>query len=65
MSEGLKLEKGQCLGIDHGYFGIDTSRDYDYYATNLKDAKVWVMPHGNVTLPVVKAAELPTIPSSG
>ncbi len=30
-----------------------------------KDAKVWVMPHGNVTLPVVKAAELPTIPSSG
>jgi len=28
-----------------------------------KDAKVWVMPHGNVTLPVVKAAELPTIPS--
>lgn len=30
-----------------------------------KDAKVWVMPHGNATLPVVKAAELPTIPSSG
>ncbi|MDH5783478.1 MAG: nickel-dependent lactate racemase [Candidatus Bathyarchaeota archaeon] len=30
-----------------------------------KDAKVWVMPHGNVTLPVVKAAELPTIPSRG
>lgn len=28
-----------------------------------KDARVWVMPHGNVTLPVVKAAELPTIPS--
>ncbi len=28
-----------------------------------KDAKVWVMPHGNTTLPVVKAAELPTIPS--
>jgi len=26
-----------------------------------KDARVWVMPHGNVTLPVVKAAELPTI----
>jgi nickel-dependent lactate racemase len=30
-----------------------------------KDAKVWVMPHGNVTLPEVKAAELPTIPSHG
>jgi nickel-dependent lactate racemase len=30
-----------------------------------KDAKVWVMPHGNATLPVVKAAELPTIPSRG
>lgn len=30
-----------------------------------KDAKVWVMPHGNATLPVVKAAEFPTIPSSG
>lgn len=30
-----------------------------------KDAKVWVMPHGNVTLPVVKAAEIPTIPSRG
>jgi nickel-dependent lactate racemase len=30
-----------------------------------KDVKVWVMPHGNVTLPVVKAAELPTIPSRG
>ncbi len=30
-----------------------------------KDAKVWVMPHGNVTLPVVKTAELPTIPSRG
>ena len=30
-----------------------------------KDAKVWIMPHGNVTLPVVKAAELPTIPSRG
>lgn len=30
-----------------------------------KDAKVWVMPHGNITLPVVKAAELPTIPSRG
>jgi nickel-dependent lactate racemase len=30
-----------------------------------KDAKVWVMPHGNATLPVVKAAELPTIQSSG
>lgn len=29
-----------------------------------KDARVWVMPHGNVTLPVVKAAELPTILSS-
>ncbi len=28
-----------------------------------KDAKVWVMPHGNTTFPVVKAAELPTIPS--
>ncbi len=30
-----------------------------------KDARVWVMPHGNITLPVVKAAELPTIPSHG
>ncbi len=30
-----------------------------------KDAKVWVMPHGNVTLPVAKATELPTIPSLG
>ncbi len=30
-----------------------------------KDAKVWVMLHGNATLPVVKTAELPTIPSSG
>ena len=30
-----------------------------------KDAKVWVMPHGNITLPVVKAAELPTTPSRG
>jgi nickel-dependent lactate racemase len=30
-----------------------------------KDAKVWVMPHGNVTLPILKAAKLPTIPSSG
>jgi len=30
-----------------------------------KDAKVWVMPHGNATLPVVKAAELQTIPSRG
>ncbi len=30
-----------------------------------KDAKVWVMPHGNATLPVIKAAELPTIPSRG
>jgi nickel-dependent lactate racemase len=35
------------------------------FSTAGKDAKVWVMPHGNVTLPVVKAAELPTIPSSG
>ncbi|MGD8506660.1 MAG: nickel-dependent lactate racemase [Candidatus Bathyarchaeota archaeon] len=29
-----------------------------------KDAKVWVMPHGNVTLPMVKAAELPMVSSS-
>ena len=35
------------------------------FSTAGKDAKVWVMPHGNVTLPVVKAAELPTIPSRG
>ncbi|MFQ6074071.1 MAG: nickel-dependent lactate racemase [Candidatus Bathyarchaeia archaeon] len=30
-----------------------------------KDAKVWVMPHGNVTLPLVKPAELPTVTSHG
>jgi nickel-dependent lactate racemase len=30
-----------------------------------KDAKVWVMPHGSITLPVVRAVELPTIPSRG
>ena len=35
------------------------------FSTAGKDAKVWVMPHGNVTLPVFKAAELPTIPSRG
>jgi len=29
-----------------------------------RDAKVWVMPHGNVTLPMVKTTELPMIPSS-
>jgi len=28
-----------------------------------RDAKVWVMPHGNITLPVVKAVEIQTIPS--
>lgn len=28
-----------------------------------KDAKVWVMPHGNATLPVVKAPKSPTTPS--
>jgi nickel-dependent lactate racemase len=28
-----------------------------------RDAKVWAMPYGNITLPVVKAVEIPTVPS--
>jgi len=30
-----------------------------------KDARVWVMPHGNITLPILKVAKLPTTSSSG
>jgi len=51
-------------------FGLKTAKAVNDALRNAfniagRDAKVWAMPHGNVTLPVVKAVELPTIPSRG